>query len=82
MQRKLNDEALDCIVTSINDSKHSRKSKHHIGMAFDLRSRHMTDEDKGDILATMKRSLPGFDVLLEGLGTPNEHFHIEYDPSR
>jgi hypothetical protein len=21
-----------------------------------------------------------FDVVLEGIGTPNEHLHVEYDP--
>jgi hypothetical protein len=71
-----------CVITSINDGRHSAKSRHYIGMAVDLRSRHLDDVGKMVVLNEMRSNLPGYDVLLEGKGTPNEHFHLEYDPRR
>lgn len=73
----------DTVVTSINDGRHSAKSRHYIGFAVDLRSKHIHPPDvKDQILDKLKAGLPGYDVLLEGLGTPNEHYHLEYDPRR
>lgn len=70
-----------CIITSAVDGTHSSNSKHYEGLALDLRSKVITtNREKGEILTQLKHSLPGFDVLLEMVGGPNEHFHIEYDP--
>jgi len=72
----------DCVMTSINDSRHAAKSRHYIGFAVDVRSKHLPSELKDGILAELRSALPGFDVLLEQRGTENEHFHMEYDPRR
>ncbi len=83
-QGVMGDNGHAAIITSINDATHSPKSRHHIGLAFDLRSRNIQSAggSKEVVLRELKDALPGYDVLLEGRGTPNEHFHIEYDPRR
>jgi hypothetical protein len=70
----------DTIVTSCNDSQHMAGSKHYSGAAFDFRTRH-TGRSKAisDVIRKELGSL-GFDVILEDLGGPNEHLHVEYDP--
>ena len=81
-QSIFNDNGEDCIITSICDSRHAPKSKHWVGYAVDLRSKHLSSSSKNQIFSDLRNALPGYDVLLEQLATPNEHFHIEYDPSR
>ena len=67
---------LDCILTSVVDSKHGRGSLHYVGFAFDLRSKHVPSGDLSSITVSLKRALgKEFDVILEG-----NHFHIEYQP--
>lgn len=72
----------DCTITSANDSTHSTNSLHYKDRALDYRSHHLTAAEKDDVLAKMKERLNApavFDVLLESRGTPNEHYHIEFD---
>jgi hypothetical protein len=75
-------DVLDCVITSANDSQHSAASLHYKGLAADLRSRNIPNVAvKEQILAELREALGGdFDVLLEALDTPNEHFHLEWDP--
>lgn len=69
------------IATSVRDGIHSDTSLHYWGRAIDLRSRDLTNRQKEDILVALVNQLgDDFDVLLEGRNTPNEHYHIEYDP--
>jgi len=72
----------ECWITSINDGTHSRGSRHYIGLAFDARSKTIaTLTDKFDILADVRRALGyQYDVLLEHVGSDNEHYHVEFDP--
>jgi len=71
------DYGLGCVITSVTDSDHGTGSLHYCGMAFDLRRRHITDDDLlRQIMAELKRRLgPDFDVVLEPT-----HIHVEYDP--
>ncbi|MHA2265836.1 MAG: hypothetical protein ACXAEN_25880 [Candidatus Thorarchaeota archaeon] len=73
---------VDCVVTSCNDSNHSSTSLHFSGCAVDLRSKHLAnDHDKKVVQATLSEYLGrDFDVLLEHLGSANEHFHLEWQP--
>ena len=76
---------LDCgaelLVTSVGDGRHGVRSKHYLGLAVDLRSRHLHPDEKDQVLAELRLALGDqFDVLLEDRGGPNEHFHIEFDP--
>lgn len=71
-----------CVITSVNDSKHSSISWHYKGFAFDVRTkydllngRELTFRD-----AVAEALGPDFDVVMEAVGTENEHLHVEYDP--
>lgn len=68
-------------LTSALDGEHSDGSLHYRGRALDFRSKHIAPHSKDLALAALRRNLgPEFDVLLEGRGTDNEHWHIEHDP--
>ena len=71
-------------VTSLNDGRHSRKSKHYRGDGGDLRTHDLPDDVKPQSVADeiAKNVGPQYDVLLEGEGTANEHIHLEFDPKR
>ena len=73
----------DIVVTSVNDGRHMKKSKHYEGNAFDLRT-WTTDtsgvqidkEEKQCIGANIYKRLGNkYDLLVE-----KDHIHIEYDP--
>jgi hypothetical protein len=66
----------DFVVTSILDGKHSAKSLHYVGKAFDCRTRHVPAGERLALLAALKGALGAeFDVVLE-----KDHVHIELDP--
>jgi len=70
----------ECVVTSCNDSVHMEGSKHYTNEAFDVRSKHLPDAATKLIIFTeIKEALTkDFDFIFENEGTPNEHFHLEY----
>lgn len=72
----------DCVVTSGDEGQHSIGSLHPLGLAADLRSKHIASQTiKNSILQMLKTSFDKqFDVILEHYGEENEHYHIEYDP--
>lgn len=73
--------ALACVITSGNDSKHGITSLHYNGRALDFRTKHVSREVLITLVSDIRVALgPEFDVVLEGLGTDNEHLHVEYDP--
>ncbi len=73
--------AKDCILTSVTDGRHREGSKHYSGEAVDIRTKHLTNEEKTEITSEIARALgKDFDVILEGIGTDNNHLHIEWDP--
>jgi hypothetical protein len=64
----------EMVITSLNDSKHSKTSLHYSGAAADLRSRELSDPVA--VVREIKRRLNGdYDVLYEGT-----HIHIEWQP--
>ena len=72
-------------ITSANDGKHSHTSLHYSGCAVDVRSRGLglSEPQKADMASRLSSDLgPDFDVIYEGSGTPNAHFHMEYQPKR
>ena len=72
----------ETIVTSVKDGKHKPGSLHYSGLAADFRSKHISGLVlKNAIVESIKSSLGDqWDVLLEHLGKPNEHIHVEFDP--
>jgi hypothetical protein len=69
------------VITSVSDGTHSRNSRHYFGEAVDVRSKNF--HSRAAKLLFLRRVLnrlgPGYQGILEGEGTPNEHFHLEYD---
>lgn len=74
----------DCIITSANDSHHTRGSRHYIGHALDFRSKHIPSlEEKKQIEKEIQERLAplgDFDFFLEAAGTANEHYHLQFKP--
>ncbi len=72
---------LECVVTSANDSKHMVNSKHYKGNALDFRTHYRELNNLEIGLRDEIRECLGSEyvVLLEGVGTPNEHMHIQYN---
>lgn len=79
-----------CLINSVQDSKHSHGSRHWRGDAFDGDT-HDTDHQTGqryckfsepisNVIDEFKHRLPlGYDVVYEN-SNGNEHMHCEYDP--
>lgn len=68
----------ELVVTSLNDSRHSRTSLHYAGAAADLRTHYFTDKIKALVAAELREALgqnPDYDVVLE-----SDHIHIEFQP--
>lgn len=76
------DYGCPCVITSANDGKHSVASWHYRGRALDFRTRFAQLDGKEAELAVAVRDAlgPDFDVVMEAVGTTNEHLHVEYDP--
>ena len=66
----------DVVITSGAEGTHRPDSLHYKGRAIDLRTRHLTDAERVEIMDDMKAALGSdFQTLFEG-----DHFHLEYDP--
>jgi hypothetical protein len=70
------------VITAGTNGKHIPTSKHYTYEALDVRSKNFpTIADKHRFLdRVLARLGEGYQAFLEDEGTPNEHFHIEYDP--
>ena len=63
------------VVTSLRDGTHMDTSLHYKGLAMDIRTRHMTDEQITGAVADLRAALgKDYDVVRE-----HDHIHIEYD---
>lgn len=73
-------------VTSGCDGTHHAGSLHAYGYAFDLRSATKYGKDSAvdvSLLEQGRDALNGqFDFIIEGEGTENVHFHLEWDARR
>jgi hypothetical protein len=72
----------DVVITAGTDGQHKKGSKHYSYEALDIRSKNFPDlaSKQAFIKAVMNRLGSDYDGFLELPNTPNEHFHIEYDP--
>jgi hypothetical protein len=72
---------LECTITSANDKTHMTNSLHYRNLALDLRSHFIPKGYEQSIVNELQEALGSdYDILLEGLDTPNEHIHLEFDP--
>lgn len=77
----LPDEGL--VITSGSDGTHMDGSKHYTGEALDVRSKTFNATIRSGFIATLRAELgPPFTVLLEDVGTPNEHIHCQVKKGR
>jgi hypothetical protein len=68
----------ELVITSSNDSRHTRTSLHYNGCAVDLRTRHVQEPTRISIADEIGAALnQDFDVILE-----SDHIHIEWQPRR
>lgn len=71
------------VVTSVWDQAHSDVSLHYIGCAVDVRSKHLSREEKQKVLHLARSRLgEDYDLLLEAEGEPGEHYHLELDSAK
>jgi len=65
----------ECVITSGTDSKHSKNSRHYVGLAVDVRTRDIDPEDIYDCEEEIRHSLGSeFYVAFE-----RNHFHIQFN---
>ena len=78
-----NDLGIDCVITSITDSKHMEFSRHYTGDAIDIRCKSIPIRLRGDVYTLIKTSLTiDYNVVWEARGKAQEHFHISWKPRR
>jgi hypothetical protein len=66
----------ECIITSVKEGKHGWGSLHYVGLAIDLRIRHLEEGHAELIAADLRDKLgPQFDCVLE-----KTHLHLELQP--
>lgn len=75
-------EGRSVVVTSGNDSTHMQGSRHYSDNALDIRTKDFesTAAKRAFLAAVLARLGRDYEGLIEDLGGPNEHAHIEYDP--
>ncbi len=74
---------VECVWTSVNDSKHGLNSLHFSGNAVDFRTKQIPRAHLDKFLKRVKASVGvDFDAMLEFIGQPQEHLHVEYQPER
>jgi len=73
------------VITSVNDSRHSTHSRHYTDDAIDFRTKGPPASNAMGSTASKRKfrkrfaEILGarFTVILESLGTPNEHLHAQ-----
>lgn len=71
---------VNMLITSGRDGTHKEGSLHYRDRALDFRTKHLTLTQKHALAETVQQRLgPDYDVILEAVGKPNEHLHVEHD---
>ena len=70
-----NDHGYQFIITAITDGSHMEGSKHYIGQAIDIRTRHIPEDFRQTIVDDLRRRLTiDYDLVLH-----STHLHLEFD---
>lgn len=84
---KLQMFGLNCVVTALLDGVHNPGSLHPQGLAADIRTLDLTEQQAIEFMTALKATLEpmGFDVAWEGgIGatpaTTGQHAHVEFQP--
>lgn len=64
----------EMVVTSLLDGKHSEKSLHYVGRAFDMRTYIYTPDELKSLVDALRQYEDVLDIVVEG-----DHLHIEID---
>lgn len=73
-----NDNGKNLVITSLNDSQHSKTSLHYSGAAADLRINYFTKSQSMKVVRDLRTRLNAdYDVVLE-----ENHIHLEFQPKR
>lgn len=72
----------EVVITSAMDSVHGPNSLHYALRALDIRMKNFPSDQLKLYFAQRLREEfgPDYDVIVEGLGTDQQHIHLEYDP--
>ena len=67
----------ELVITAGTDGKHSKTSRHYIGMALDFRSRYFTPRQKKAAVVSLRIKLgPEFKVVVH-----KRHIHVQFNGS-
>lgn len=72
------EEGVECVITSLNDGKHSRTSLHYCGQGADLRTRNLPNQaakERVQFKIAERLGSDDYDVILE-----SDHIHVEWQP--
>lgn len=67
-------------ITAGIDGVHSPNSLHYALQAIDIRTKNFpTQSSKGEFVKALQAELgPDYTLILESVGSPNEHLHVQY----
>jgi len=72
------DNGKNLVITSLNDSQHSKTSLHYSGAAADLRINYFNKSESMKVVRDLRTRLnDDYDVILE-----EDHIHLEFQPKR
>lgn len=73
-----------CVITSADDSTHGSTTLHGTGNALDFRIHNVPRASRPAVVEAIKQALRDqegqYEVYWEGVGTNQEHIHLEYQP--
>jgi len=82
LERVLDSHQYDTTITEGTGGKHMDNSLHYKGLALDIRSKHILFPDTKRLIIDEARINLGnnFDLIIEDEDSPNQHYHLEYQP--